>query len=75
VQWHGTDASGRDHRSLEHYPSDRGLALLALLRDQDYGGVLTLEVFRAADLESSRDRLDQWLSELGWSLPTRRGSV
>lgn len=75
VQWHGTDASGRDHRSLELYPSDRGLALLALLREQHYSGVLTLEVFRAADLESSRARLDHWLNELGWSLPTRRGPV
>jgi adenosylcobalamin phosphodiesterase len=75
VQWHGTDPSGRDHRSLEFYPSDRGLALLALLREQHYEGVLTLEVFRAADLESSRESLSHWLDELGWPLPTRRGSV
>lgn len=69
VQWHGTDASGRDHRSLELYPPERALALLALLREQAYGGVLTLEVFRAADLDSSRARLDLWLDELGWRLP------
>ncbi len=71
VQWHGTDDRGRDHRSLELYPSARGIALLALLREQRYAGVLTLEVFRAADLESSRARLEDWLSELGWSLPAR----
>lgn len=70
VQWHGTDPTGRDHRSLEFYPSDRGLALLALLREQRYAGVLTLEVFRAADLESSRAKLAHWLDELGWRLPT-----
>jgi sugar phosphate isomerase/epimerase len=64
VQWHGTDASGRDHRSLEHYPRDRALALLAALRAHDYQGVLTLEVFRPADLESSRRVLAELLAEL-----------
>jgi sugar phosphate isomerase/epimerase len=64
VQWHGTDPNGRDHRSLEHYPRDRALALLARLRARDYRGVLTLEVFRAADLEGSRRVLAELLAEL-----------
>jgi sugar phosphate isomerase/epimerase len=71
VQWHGTDPNDRDHRSLEHYPRTRALGLLAALRAADYRGVLTLEVFRAADLESSRRVLASLLAELdgGLALP------
>jgi sugar phosphate isomerase/epimerase len=65
VQWHGTDPDGRDHRSLEHYPEPRARALLGALRDAAYDGVLTLEVFREADLASSRRALARWLAELG----------
>jgi sugar phosphate isomerase/epimerase len=64
VQWHGTDPGGRDHRSIDHYPLDKARALLRALRDGSYGGVLTLEVFRAADLESSRALLARLLAEL-----------
>jgi sugar phosphate isomerase/epimerase len=65
VQWHGTDASGRDHRSLEHYPIDKARALLRALREGAYAGVLTLEVFRAADLASSGAVLARLLAEQG----------
>jgi sugar phosphate isomerase/epimerase len=53
VQWHGTDATGRDHRSLRHYPRADALRLVRTLRDARWAGVLTLEVFREADLEDS----------------------
>jgi sugar phosphate isomerase/epimerase len=51
VQWHGTDPSGRDHRSLRHYPRADAVRLLRALSGWD--GVLTLEVFREGDLEES----------------------
>jgi sugar phosphate isomerase/epimerase len=53
VHWHGTDAEGRDHRSLRHYPSGEGRRLLRALREAAFSGVLTLEVFGEADLEES----------------------
>jgi sugar phosphate isomerase/epimerase len=53
VQWHGTDPAGRDHRSLRHYPRADGVRLVRALRRAGWGGVLTLEVFREADLEDS----------------------
>jgi sugar phosphate isomerase/epimerase len=53
VQWHGTDPSGRDHRSLRHYPREDALRLLRALRAARWEGVLTLEVFREADLADS----------------------
>jgi sugar phosphate isomerase/epimerase len=53
VQWHGTDPAGRDHRSLRHYPRDAAVRLVRALAHAEFAGVLTLEVFRAADLEES----------------------
>jgi sugar phosphate isomerase/epimerase len=53
VHWHGTDASGRDHRSLRHYPRAEGVALLRALAEAGWAGVVTLEVFREADLDES----------------------
>jgi len=53
VQWHGTDPSGRDHRSLRHYPRGDALRLVRALRDAGWQGVLTLEVFREDDLDES----------------------
>ena len=53
IQWHGTDATGRDHRGLDHYPRDRARALFDTLVAASYRGVLTLEVFREADLDAS----------------------
>jgi sugar phosphate isomerase/epimerase len=53
VQWHGTDPSGRDHRSLRHYPRGDALRLVRALRHAGWQGVLTLEVFREDDLDES----------------------
>jgi sugar phosphate isomerase/epimerase len=53
VQWHGTDPSGRDHRSLRHYPRADGVRLLRALRAARWAGVLTLEVFGEQDFEES----------------------
>lgn len=64
VQWHGTDPEDRDHRSLLHYPLARARSLLSKLLDARYGGVLTLEVFREADLHSSQALLAELLQEL-----------
>lgn len=53
VQWHGTDPSGRDHRSLRHYPRADGVALVRALARAGFAGVVTLEVFREDDLDDS----------------------
>jgi len=52
IQWHGVDPSGRDHRSLAHYPAAKARWLIDVLRER-YRGVVTLEVFREADFEES----------------------
>lgn len=57
LQWHGTDPSGRDHRSLRHYPRADAVRLVRALAARAWGGVLTLEVFRAADLDESLEVL------------------
>jgi adenosylcobalamin phosphodiesterase len=71
VQWHGTDASGRDHRSIEFFPRGRALALLEALLGGGYAGVLTLEVFRPGDLERSQRLLGELFAELGRAYPER----
>ena len=53
------------------YPPDHVKLLDALLAG-GYAGVLTLEVFRAGDLERSRDVLAGLFSELGQAVPQRR---
>jgi sugar phosphate isomerase/epimerase len=64
VQWHGTDPEDRDHRSLVHYPASRARSLLSALLEANYDGVLTLEVFREADLQSSQAVVSKLLEEL-----------
>ena len=44
--------SGRDHRSLAHYPAAKARWVIDLLAER-YRGVVTLEVFREADFEES----------------------
>lgn len=76
LQWHGTNPSGRDHLSLCHYPRERARALLALLSAEAYSGVLTLEVFDAQELASSRRVLAELWQELGLPPATlRRGAL
>ena len=74
VQWHGTDPNDRDHRSLEHYPRARAVALIEALLAGGYSGVLTLEVFRQADLERSRVVLEEVFAQLGCPYPSRRAA-
>jgi sugar phosphate isomerase/epimerase len=64
LQWHGTDARGRDHLSLCHYPRERALSLLTLLTAKRFSGVLTLEVFDEQELLSSRRALSELCSQL-----------
>ena len=64
VQWHGTDASGRDHRSLAHVPRDDARWLLRTLHEADYRGVLTLEVFRPNDFDESLQIVRELEAEL-----------
>lgn len=63
IQWHGVDPWGRDHRSLVHYPRDRARRLLDTLIGESYQNVLTIEVFREADLEESLSVLTSLLME------------
>ena len=60
IQLHGTDPRDRDHRGLGHVPAALGRALLQRLRLARFSGVLTLEVFREADLQQSRAALRSW---------------
>jgi sugar phosphate isomerase/epimerase len=53
IQWHGTEPGGRDHRSLRHHPRADAVRLVRTLVAAGWDGVLTLEVFRAADLDDS----------------------
>lgn len=75
LQWHGTSPSGRDHLSLCHYPRERALQLLGLLAARAYSGVLTLEVFDARELSSSRQVLAELCRELGLQPAALRKSV
>ncbi len=57
IQWHGTEPGGRDHRSLRHYPRAEALRLLRRLDAAGWEGAITLEVFRAGDLDDSLEVL------------------
>jgi sugar phosphate isomerase/epimerase len=57
IQWHGTEPGGRDHRSLRHYPRAEAVRLLRRLERARWDGAITLEVFRADDLEESLEVL------------------
>lgn len=59
IHWHGTDMSGRDHRSLTCYPEVDRQVLLKRMKVEGWDGVLTLEVFREDDFESSLKMLKQ----------------
>lgn len=57
IQWHGTDSTGRDHRSLRFVDADEVERFIKTLIRRRYDGILTLEVFRETDLEESLDIL------------------
>jgi len=60
IQWHGTDPSGRDHRSLAHIEHEKIRTFVRGLLISRFREVLTLEVFRPNDWESSRALLERW---------------
>jgi len=64
VQWHGTDPSGRDHRSLSYVPLADARWLLRTLHNAQYSGVLTLEVFRPDDFAASLQIVHELQAEL-----------
>jgi sugar phosphate isomerase/epimerase len=55
IQWHGTSPgpNGRDHKSLRHLPPNAAERLIQRLLRERWPGVLTLEVFNAADFDES----------------------
>lgn len=53
IQWHGTNAAGRDHRSLAFFPRSEASWLIDTLDREAYTGVLTIEVFAERDLDES----------------------
>ncbi|HEY2744581.1 MAG TPA: cobamide remodeling phosphodiesterase CbiR [Polyangia bacterium] len=53
LQVHGTRPDGRDHKSLTHAPRGEIEWLFGTLRERQFDGVVTLEVFDPDDLESS----------------------
>jgi adenosylcobinamide kinase/adenosylcobinamide-phosphate guanylyltransferase len=55
IQWHGTDPTGRDHRSLAFFPRSEARWLVDTLCREAYTGILTIEVFTEHDLEESLD--------------------
>lgn len=61
VHLHGVE--GKDHQSLSLMPPQKLDPVVALL-DQNFGGVLTLEVFSERDLATSRDALEQSLKRV-----------
>ena len=62
VQLHGTRPDGRDHKSLTFAPRAELQWLFAALAERQFGGVLTLEVFDAGDLETSLSLVDSLVS-------------
>ncbi len=62
VHLHGV--AGRDHQSLAHVPADRLQPVVRTLIQEDYSGVLTLEVFNEDDFHSSRAALEQAVREI-----------
>ena len=56
----------RDHKSLAHVPPQELLAVLQLLMDTDYQGVLTLEVFGEKDFNSSMRALQGIFAKKDW---------
>ncbi len=57
IHIHGV--SGRDHQSLAHAPEERLQAVIRTLFQENYSGVLTLEIFNEDDFRSSRAALER----------------
>jgi len=59
IHLHGVD--GRDHQSVTHISPDKLSPVLQLLLDEQYTGVLTMEVFGEQDFQSSYQYLQTML--------------
>jgi hypothetical protein len=70
VHLHGIAA--RDHASLAHTPAERLDPVVDFLQ-QRFAGVVTLEVFNQADLDSSLDALQASLERTGHASKAKRG--
>lgn len=61
IHIHGVGGpSGRDHQSLARQPRDEVFRVLDLLAEEEFKGVLTLEVFGLDDFVSSRQVIEEW---------------
>ena len=61
IHIHGVGGpSGRDHQSLARQPRNEVFRVLDLLAEEDFKGVLTLEVFGLDDFVSSRQVIEEW---------------
>jgi len=54
IHWHGI-LNGKDHLSLQHVQPEEIKAILDFLRQHQYRGVVTLEIFNRKDLDESLD--------------------
>ena len=62
VHLHGiAGIPGRDHKSLAHVPQEKLDPVIGLLVERAFSGVVTLEVFGQADLESSLEVLERMI--------------
>jgi sugar phosphate isomerase/epimerase len=64
IHMHGI--SGRDHKSLAHIPPEKLDAVLRFLLEEQYSGVMTMEIFSEEDFCSSLDALDAALKRIGY---------
>jgi hypothetical protein len=64
IHLHGVDDTGRDHQSLRYTSREDLRAVLDVLIEARYTGVVTLEVFGEDDFFSSLDVLNQSLTAM-----------
>ncbi len=62
IHLHGIDT--RDHSSLRHVPSNQLRSVLEYLLQQNYAGVVTLEVFNEKDFITSKVVLERAIEEI-----------
>jgi sugar phosphate isomerase/epimerase len=67
IHLHGV--AERDHQSLIHVPTDKLRPVVRLLLQENYTGVLTLEVFNENDFHSSKIVFEQTAADLEKGLP------
>lgn len=65
VHLHGL--AGRDHQSLAHTPPEQIDRVIRFLVDNDYSGVVTMEIFGEADFHSSLQALRESCRRMQWA--------